>query len=189
MDAAIKVFKLKTRPTALPADISGMARMARTSATDVILDGSCVTNKLRLIGAHGYSPKLVDDLMQKFQLSSDVANHLAHSYGDRAWDVASLSSPASEADHRIAGQSFPYLDGEVRYAIRNEYAQTAPDILARRMRLSFLDVRSALQVLPKIIAIMSEELGWDEGKRRDEYASTLAFLQSMGLKEDDVKDV
>ena len=35
---------------------------------------------------------------------------------------------------------FPYIDAEVRYAVK-EYACTTVDVLARRLRLSFLNVQ------------------------------------------------
>lgn len=40
-------------------------------------------------------------------------------------------------------QEFPYIDAEVRYAVK-EYAATAvDDVIARRLRLSFLNVQAA----------------------------------------------
>lgn len=49
------------------------------------------------------------------------------------------------------------------YAIK-EYARTAVDILARRTRLSFLNVLAAEEALPRIIHIMARELKWDDKK-------------------------
>lgn len=49
------------------------------------------------------------------------------------------------------------------YAIK-EYARTAVDILARRTRLSFLNVLAADEALPRVIQIMAKELKWDEKK-------------------------
>lgn len=37
-------------------------------------------------------------------------------------------------------------------------------MIARRLRLAFLNVQAAQEALPEIISIMAEELGWDEGK-------------------------
>ncbi|KAK9234840.1 mitochondrial glycerol-3-phosphate dehydrogenase [Lipomyces kononenkoae] len=144
----------------------------------------CQTRHVRLVGAHGYSPTLATDLSSRFRLTADVSDHLAHSYGDRAWEVASLSSPADEPSHRVAGPAYPYLDGEVRYAVRSEYALTAADVLARRTRLAFLDVQAALDALPNVIAIMAEELKWDDTRKKDEFSDTVRFLRSMGLTEE-----
>ena len=46
--------------------------------------------------------------------------------------------------------------------MKREYAATAVDILARRLRLSFLNVQAAEEALPRVIEIMSQELGWTE---------------------------
>ena len=56
--------------------------------------------------------------------------------------------------------SYPYIDAEVRWACRREYAATAVDVIARRTRLSFLNAEAALDALPKVIDIMAIELGW-----------------------------
>ena len=60
---------------------------------------------------------------------------------------------------------FPYIEAEIRYAIRKEYARTAVDILARRTRLSFLNVLAADEALPTIMKIMTKELNWNEEKQ------------------------
>ena len=56
---------------------------------------------------------------------------------------------------------FPYIDAEVRYACR-EYAGTAVDIIARRLRLAFLNAQAAEEALPHIVEIMAEELKWSD---------------------------
>jgi len=54
-----------------------------------------------------------------------------------------------------------YCDEQVIYAVR-EYAATAVDVLARRTRLAFLNVRAAEESLPRVIELMSRELGWSK---------------------------
>lgn len=165
VDAAVKEFGLHTRP---------VLNAPRVSGTDIvddgaILDGSCQTHQVRLIGAHGFSRNLHIHITQHFGLATDVARHLAESYGDRAWTVGSLCKPTAErfpARGEIISHSYPFVDGEIRYAVRHEYAQTAIDVLARRMRLAFLNAQAALVALPRVIDIMAEELKWDR-KRQD----------------------
>lgn len=60
---------------------------------------------------------------------------------------------------------FPYTDAEVRYACR-EYAVKATDIIARRLRLAFLNAQAAKEALPNIIEIMAEELKWDKREKK-----------------------
>lgn len=62
-------------------------------------------------------------------------------------------------------EEFPYIEAEVSYAVK-EYARTAVDVLARRTRLSFLNVVAAEEALPKVIQIMAKELNWNEKKQK-----------------------
>jgi len=182
VDEAITQFRLTpATPTAtindttLPdPDIPGV----------ISIDGTCKTEQLKLIGAHGYSKTLFINLIQHFGVETSVAQHLAGAYGDRAWTVASLSSPTSlrfPARGHLLNPLYPFIDGEVRYACRFEYAQTAVDVLARRTRLAFLNAQAALESLPKVIDIMGEELGWSGERKEREWRETVEFLKSMGL--------
>jgi len=49
----------------------------------------------------------------------------------------------------------------VIYAVR-EYAATVVDVLARRTRLAFLNVRAAEESIPRVVELMSRELGWSK---------------------------
>ncbi|KAJ5772814.1 hypothetical protein N7457_007710 [Penicillium paradoxum] len=183
VDEAIDVFKLKPRHlTSLP-DISGVGGSGLV-ADGAALDGTCQTHQVRLIGAHGFSKTLFINLIQHFGLETDVAKHLTESYGDRSWQVAALSSPTSERfpvrGCRISPM-YPFIDGEVRYAVRHEYAQTAVDVIARRTRLAFLNAEAALESLPSVIDLMGEELEWTTARKDLEWKDSLTYLSSMGL--------
>ncbi|KAI9797391.1 MAG: hypothetical protein M1825_006006 [Sarcosagium campestre] len=150
----------------------------------VRLNGTCQTHQVKLLGAHGYSKTLFINLIQHFGLETDVAKHLVESYGDRAWTVAALSAPTRRrfpARAQRISALYPFVDGEVRYAVRHEYAQTAVDVLARRTRLAFLNAQAALEALPVVIDLMAEELQWAPTRKHREWLDTLAFLESMGL--------
>ncbi|PYI33779.1 DAO-domain-containing protein [Aspergillus indologenus CBS 114.80] len=183
VDEAVDVFGLKPREVSNAPDISGVGGSGLV-ADGAVLDGSCQTHQVRLIGAHGYSKTLFINLIQHYGLETDVAQHLTQSYGDRAWQVAALSSPTN-ARFPVRGQRistlYPFIDGEVRYAVRHEYAQTAVDVLARRTRLAFLNAEAALEALPSVIDLMGEELNWDSGRKDVEWKESVRFLSSMGL--------
>ncbi|KAJ1509822.1 mitochondrial glycerol-3-phosphate dehydrogenase [Coelomomyces lativittatus] len=143
-----------------------------------------VTEQILLVGTHGYSPTLFIRLIQHFGLDTEVAKHLTQSYGDKSWIVASY---AAETGHAwpIFGRKlvpgFPYLEAEVYHGLRNEYACTLTDMVARRLRLAFLNAHLAYYALPKILDIMAKELVWDDDRRKQEYCSAVQFLDSMGL--------
>ncbi|KAJ9088105.1 mitochondrial glycerol-3-phosphate dehydrogenase [Entomophthora muscae] len=147
----------------------------------------CVTESLKLIGAHGFNHNMFIKLIQHFGLETEVARHLAGTYGDRAWGVVSLSEVSGKRwplfGKRLS-PAYPYIEAEVRYAVHKEYARTATDVLARRTRLSFLNAHATLEALPRVINIMTAELGWDKARQNKEYTDTLKFLESMGLTKD-----
>ena len=64
----------------------------------------------------------------------------------------------------------------MKYAVK-EYAATAVDIIARRLRLSFLNVQAAEESLPVIVQIMGDELGWDKKERERQTEEATTFLR------------
>ena len=62
----------------------------------------------------------------------------------------------------------PYTEADVLQAVRHEDAQHAIDVLARRMTLAFVDKAAARSVAPRVIDLMSAELGWDQTRRAEE---------------------
>lgn len=57
--------------------------------------------------------------------------------------------------------AFPHTEAEVYWAVQNEMARTVEDVLARRLRLLFLDARAAIEAAPRVAAIMAAQLGQD----------------------------
>lgn len=55
--------------------------------------------------------------------------------------------------------NYPYTIAEVIWAVRAEMAMTVEDVLARRVRLLFLDARAAIDCAGKTATIMATELG------------------------------
>lgn len=133
---------------------------------------------MTLEGGHTWTPTLYIRLVQDFGLEPDVAKHLSRSYGDRAVSVAKLAALTGKrwpVLGRRLHEEFPYIEAEVRYAIR-EYACTAIDVIGRRMRLSFLNVQAAHECLPRVVDIMAEELQWSKARKEEELAKTREFL-------------
>lgn len=144
----------------------------------------CVSKQVRLIGAHDWSRTMYVRLLQEFGLDLDVAQHLSHSYGDRAWSLCAIAEPTGERypKHGIRLDSqLPYIEAEVRYATRMEYAAKVADFIARRSRMSFLDTEATIAALPRVIDIMGEELDWSETRKQTEFQEGIQFLASMGV--------
>lgn len=143
----------------------------------------CQTDGLLIEGAHGWTPTMYIRLVQDFGLDCEVAQHLAQSYGDRAFAVAKLASLTGKRWPIIGKKihpEFPYIDAEIRYGVR-EYACSAVDMIARRLRLAFLNVQAAQEALPVVIDIMAEELKWSEKEKKIQLEKAIEFLaQEMG---------
>lgn len=56
---------------------------------------------------------------------------------------------------------YDYTASEVVWAVREEMALTVEDVLARRLRILFLDARAAINMAPKVAAVMAKEMGKD----------------------------
>lgn len=61
---------------------------------------------------------------------------------------------------KLNGES-DFTIGEVIWAVRNEMARTVDDVLARRVRVLYLDARKSIALAPKVAEIMAAELGRD----------------------------
>uniref|UniRef100_A0A8C3TRZ8 Glycerol-3-phosphate dehydrogenase n=1 Tax=Catharus ustulatus TaxID=91951 RepID=A0A8C3TRZ8_CATUS len=126
--------------------------------------GSCQTMGLQLEGAQDWSPTLYIRLVQDYGLESEVAQHLASTYGGKAFEVAKIAQVTGKrwpiVGKRLVSE-FPYIEAEVVYGVK-EYARTAVDIISRRTRLAFLNVQAAEEALPRIVDIMAKELNWAE---------------------------
>lgn len=146
----------------------------------------CQTEQVMLLGSEGYNTTMFIRLIQEFGMDTEVAVHLANSYGDRAWVIGLISDPTGMTwptyGKRIT-PNYPYIEAEVRYACREEYACTAVDVLARRTRLAFLNAEAAYQALPRVVEIMAEELKWDKARQKKELDNAARFLVTMGLHE------
>lgn len=74
--------------------------------------------------------------------------------GDRAKAIDAL---AKEGFSNRLAEGYPFIEAEVIYAMRNEYACTEMDILARRTRLYTLDQKAAEKALPRVRELMQSK--------------------------------
>lgn len=103
-----------------------------------------VTADLPLVGSAGLRGEPVS-------LSQPPGLHL---YGAEAGQVDAMPGGS-----RALGGGL--TEGMVRFAARHEYARTVEDVLARRIRLLFLDARLASELAPEVGAILRQETGVD----------------------------
>lgn len=73
---------------------------------------------------------------------------------------------------------FPNIEAEVIWAVREEMAVKLDDVLARRIRMLFLDAQAAMDTAPKVARLMAGEMEKDEAW----IASELADFNKTALK-------
>lgn len=74
-----------------------------------------------------------------------------------------------------------YMAAEVIWAVRNEMARTLEDVLARRVRILFLDARVAYDVAPKVASLIASELHKDAEWESNQVSTFRALAQSYLL--------
>jgi glycerol-3-phosphate dehydrogenase len=83
-----------------------------------------------------------------------------HSYGSESGWVNALPGAGVELAPGLT-------EAMVRFAARHEYARTVEDVLARRVRLLFLDAGLAASLAPRVARILHDELGRDDVQLRE----------------------
>ncbi len=95
-----------------------------------------------------------------------VTEHLClHGWADDApadhWQVYgsdAKSIQALDGVQTLLDAHLPYVEAEVRWAVRFEQARTVEDVLARRTRALFMNARASMAAAPRVAQIMAEEL-------------------------------
>ena len=105
---------------------------------------ACTSEKLRI---HGHR--------------NDVSGGELAVYGSDEAFIQKMVAENPQLGERIIAEH-PYIYAEVVWAVRNEMARTVEDVLARRLRVLFLDAKAAMDMAPAVAAVISAELGFDK---------------------------
>ncbi|MFH6934726.1 FAD-dependent oxidoreductase [Flavobacterium sp. FlaQc-30] len=128
----------------------------------------CVTQHLSI---HGNKPTTTLDRM----------NHL-YIYGSDVAEILELQKNEPELKEKLH-PDHEFTMAEVVWAIRYEMARTVDDILARRVRLLFLDARAAIESSEKVARVLAKELGHDEAWIHKEISNFKGISRGFLLKE------
>lgn len=128
---------------------------------------ACVTRTTKI---HGYTPKALTGALAV--------------YGADAEGINKLVAAQPELGQKVM-EKHPYLAAEIVWVVRNEMARTVEDVLARRIRILFLNAAAAIELAPAVARIMATELKKDEQwvKKQTEAFISLAneyLLQPSG---------
>lgn len=105
----------------------------------------CKTRNLKI---HGYRP------------NPNLADHM-YVYGSDEPAILDMIKQNPALGEKISSK-YDYTMAEVVWAIREEMAQSVEDVLARRVRLLFIDAREAQKATRRVAEVMAEEMGKDK---------------------------
>ncbi|PTX18904.1 glycerol-3-phosphate dehydrogenase [Pontibacter mucosus] len=115
----------------------------------------CNTTNLRIHGAVSEKSNILKPLLY---------------YGTDAAGVEVLAAQHPALGNKLH-RSFPHIGAEVVWAVRHEMARTVEDVLARRLRVLFLNAKAAIEMAPQVAALMAGEMGkdaeWQQEQVRD----------------------
>ena len=128
-------------------------------------DRDCVTKQLNIHGFYGQPHKF---------------GHLSV-YGSDALLIQELMRSEPELAQPLAA-GLPYVGAEVVWAARNEMARTVEDVLSRRTRALFLNLKAAIEAAPKVAALMAQELGYNSGWQTKQLAAFYEVASHFNLE-------
>ncbi|WP_257667712.1 glycerol-3-phosphate dehydrogenase/oxidase [Parapedobacter tibetensis] len=82
-------------------------------------------------------------------------------YGSDANKIQAMATAKPELNEKLHPK-FEHIGAEVAWAVETEMARTVEDVLARRLRILFLDAAAALEMAPKTAEIMAKSLNKDQ---------------------------
>lgn len=101
-----------------------------------------------------------------FPNGTPMDGHMAV-YGSDGESIKRLISQNPALGERLHA-NYPNTRAEVVWVVRNEMAMKVEDVLARRMRILFLDAQAAMDMAPEVAKIMRQELGAGQGWEQKE---------------------
>ncbi|MBC3846009.1 glycerol-3-phosphate dehydrogenase/oxidase [Winogradskyella echinorum] len=145
-------------------------RMAQDTVNKIIElkklpKAECKTQNLLIHGANG---------------TVDRSNHL-YIYGtDRKGIEQIINEDASLGENLHPRLEF--TKAEVVWAVRNEMARTIEDVLARRVRVLFLDAKAAIEIAPMVGELLRAELNETKSWRAEQISKFISIAEQYVLK-------
>jgi glycerol-3-phosphate dehydrogenase len=101
-------------------------------------------------------PSVTKDLHLHGYIKGKIEENDFSVYGSDADSVKRLCDEM--ALYKLLHPKFNIKEGEVIWSVRNEFARTVEDFLARRTRALFLDAKASINMAPKVAELMAKEL-------------------------------
>nr|WP_321222229.1 glycerol-3-phosphate dehydrogenase/oxidase [uncultured Psychroserpens sp.] len=126
---------------------------------------TCKTKELLIHGANG---------------TVDRSNHL-YVYGTDKIKIENLIKEQPNLSERLH-ERLQFTKAEVVFAVRHEMARTIEDVLARRVRVLFLDAKAAIEIAPIVGEIIRGELNQTDDWRAQQISKFIEIADQYVLK-------
>ncbi|PKG49931.1 glycerol-3-phosphate dehydrogenase/oxidase [Olleya sp. 1-3] len=110
----------------------------------------------------------------------DRSNHL-YIYGTDQTLIADLITENPDLSVRLHPR-LQFTKAEVVLAVRNEMARTIDDVLARRVRVLFLDAKAAIEIAPLVGELIREELNQTAAWKAEQISDFVKMAEQYVLK-------
>lgn len=106
-------------------------------------------------------------------------NNRMYIYGSDLEEILKLQKENPAFSERL-DPTTDFTVAEVVWAVRREMARTVDDVLARRVRVLYLDAKASVALAPKVASILANELGrdkkWEEQQVEDYTEMAKAYV-------------
>lgn len=102
-------------------------------------------------------------------------------YGKGIVDIKAIQDELN--NYELLNNDLPYYQAEVIYHARYEKAKTVEDVLARRTRAAFLDIKASIESASKVAELLAKELNKDQAWQEQQVKSFNEFAKNFDIKE------
>jgi glycerol-3-phosphate dehydrogenase len=118
-------------------------------------------NNATLVGNLSKQKSTTTDLHIHGYTNEEISEQYLKVYGSDAVEIKKLYLENSLWSEKIHPK-FEYTKAQIIWAVRYEMAQTVEDVLARRIRMLFLDANAAMESAPIVAKLMAIEMSKNE---------------------------
>jgi glycerol-3-phosphate dehydrogenase len=144
---------------------SGLVTIAGGKWTTYRKMGEDTVNKAASVAGLAIKPSMTQSLKIHGWLKNVDKSDPLYFYGSDAQAIKKLAAKDISLNEKLCNL-FPHIKAEIVWHIKNEFARTVEDVLARRTRCLLLDAKASIIMAPAVAKILAMELnrpaGWEE---------------------------
>jgi glycerol-3-phosphate dehydrogenase len=130
--------------------------------------------------------KMAEDVVNKAIVIGDLpaANSITKQlwiHGNDSERISQLVKASPSLGKKLLA-NFSYTEADVVWAVRAEMARTVEDVLARRLRILFLDAAAAIEVAPGVAGLMAQEFGYNKQWEAEQVEAFTRLAQNYLIK-------